>query len=686
MLSSSHRSLRLLLCVFLVTALPALPSDSNLMAADSHDAPQEADAESPDASEEPTESSVEADEPAAPAATRPSLGQLKERLADRAMRSDEATEEPEQDQAQAQDEKPSPKEARDEKKETPKAEPAKKTLTVADLTLRGGFPEGPAQQGLFGEMHSSLDSMIGRLDAAAEDDAVSAVVLRIERLALGRGKLHELRCAVARIREAGKPVWAVLTSAEPAEYLLAAACDRIVMPESGMLVLPGVRAEMTFYKGLLDKLGIQFQTVQMGKYKGAAEPYSRAEMSGPLRESIGALVDDLYETLVQTIAAERNLEDYRVKTLLDVGVFTAKAARQAGLIDELVYADQIEERLRRELKADRVRLLSDYRRKQIDTNFTGMTGMMRLFELMLGGRPDATATAAKKIAVVYAVGPIMEGKNTTDLFGGQSVGSATMVEALRKAANDAKVAAIVLRIDSPGGSAIASDLIWRETVRIEKPVIASMGDVAGSGGYYIAMGADEIFAEPETITGSIGVVGGKLVLGGLYDKLGLTTEVVARGKNTGLFSATEPFTAEQHKVVSKTLREVYRQFVAKAAKGRNMDLAKLDALAQGRVYTGRMAAEVGLVDRLGTLADAVAAAKRAAGIEDSEKVEILMLPRPRTLFEQLFSDPAAMTELRALAPAIAPDLAGPLLARIDMLRRLFVEPALVWMPYEIQIR
>ncbi len=596
----------------------------------------------------------------------------------------EAEKEEEELTAEESAAKPAP--AEEKPKQEPKAEPAKKTLTVADFTLRGEYPEGPSQPGLFGELQGSLDSLIGRLDAAAEDDSIAAVILRIEQLAVGRGKLHELRCAVARVREAGKPVWAVLTSAQPAEYLLASACDRIVMPESGMLILPGVRAEVTFYKGLLDKLGIRFQMVQMGKYKGAAEPYSRTKMSEPLRESLDALVDDAYELLVETVAADRRLEDHEVKTLLDVGLFTAKAARRAKLVDELIYTDQIEARLRSELKADELKLVTNYRRKKVETTFTGLAGMMKLFELMMAGRPAETATADKKIAVVYAVGPIMEGKNTTDLFGSRSVGSATTVEALRTAANDAKVAAIVLRIDSPGGSAIASDLIWRETVRIEKPVIASMGDVAGSGGYYIAMGADEIFAEPGTITGSIGVVGGKLVLGGLYEKIGLTTEVISRGKNTGLFSTTEPFTSEQEKALSSTLREIYRQFVAKAAKGRNIEVKELDALAQGRVYTGRMAAEVGLVDRLGTLADAIAAARQAAGIEPDEKVEILMLPRPRSLFEQLFEGPGAMTELRTLAPDLGANLATPLLARIALLRRLFTEPALMWMPYDIQLR
>lgn len=680
-----------------VVPVSAAENNDKPAATEKQDAPAQTDKAKRDAPDQPDKAKKDTldsgAEASKPAATRPSLGQLKERLAERVKQpaedaSDvEETKEPEMakdDKAAPQVEKPSPKvaPAKKEPKEGKKAEPAKKTLTVADFTLRGEYPEGPTQAGLFGEMQSSLDEVIGRLDAAAEDEAVAAVILRIEQLAIGRGKLEELRAAVARVRKANKPVWAVLTSAEPAEYLVASACNRIVMPESGMIMVPGVRAEMTFYKGLFDKLGIQFQLLQMGKYKGAAEPYSRTEMSEPLRESLNALIDDTYELLVETVAADRNLKDYEVKTLLDVGLFTAKAAVQAKLVDELVYADQIEQRLQRELKADQLKLVANYHKKKVETNFSGLTGMMKLFEMMMGGKPAETTTAAKKIAVVYAVGPIMEGKNTSDLFGSRSIGSTTMVEALRAAAEDDKVAAIVLRIDSPGGSAIASDLIWRETIRIEKPIIASMGDVAGSGGYYIAMGADEIFAEPSTVTGSIGVVGGKLVLDGLYDKIGLTTEIISRGKNTSLFSSAQAFTPEQERALTSTLRETYHQFVAKAAKGRKMEVKKLDELAQGRLYTGRMAAKLGLIDQLGTLADAVAAAKQAAGIETGEKVEILMLPRPKTLFEQLFEDPTAMSDVRSLVP----ELTAPVLSRIALIRRLFAEPALVWMPYDIQVK
>ena len=278
----------------------------------------------------------------------------------------------------------------------------------------------------------------------------------------------------------------------------------------------------------------------------------------------------------------------------------------------MLYADQLADEIlaSTEGATRRRRRDRDYKKKKIDTDFSGFGGMMKLMEVLIGGEAVGGAGNKPKIAVVYAVGPITEGKSQQrHCSAARRSARPRIIEALRKAADDPKVVAIVLRIDSPGGSATASDLIWRETVRTEKPVVASMGDVAGSGGYYIAMGARKIFAEPGTLTGSIGVIGGKLVTGGLYDKLGLNTEVISRGANSGALSSTQPFTPEERKVWIELLQETYHQFVSKAAEGRKMPYNKLEALAQGRVYTGRMAKKLGLVDELGTLHDAVAAAK-----------------------------------------------------------------------------
>jgi protease-4 len=556
---------------------------------------------------------------------------------------------------------------------------AKKPVVVI-LTLTGGYPEGARSPGLFGDMQPSLNSLIERMDAAAADASVAAVWLKIESPAIGHGKIHEVRAAIARLRKA-KPVYAELTTAGGPDYLLAAACQPIVMPPSGMLSIPGVRAEVTFFKGLLEKLGLQFDALQMGKYKGAAEPLTRSTMSPPLRESYDALVDDRYEDLVATIAADRGLKDYQVKTWLDQGLFTAAAAKKAGLIDDVLYADELQDAIQKKLGVDAIEVVSNYKKKRMDTDFSGISGMMKLLDLLMGTKPSLAAGKKQKIALVYAVGPIMEGKSTSELLGESAIGSTTLVAAFRKAADDPTVRAIVLRIDSPGGSAVASDLIWRETVRCKKPIIASMGDVAGSGGYYIAMGAKKIIATPGTLTGSIGVIGGKLVTGGLYAKLGLTTEVISRGANSGSLSSTQAFSPEERKAWTELLEETYHQFVAKAAEGRKMSYDKLQELAQGRVYTGRMAKRLGLIDAVGTLEDALAAAKTAAGLNADAEVDLLVLPEPKTIFEQLFGDPTASTDLESLLPE-----GFHVLRQTSALRQLLSQRILTWMPYGVDVK
>ncbi len=409
------------------------------------------------------------------------------------------------------------------------AKAVKKTVVVVQ-TIEGEYAEGPTSPGVFGDMKPSLATLVQRLDAAAADKDVAAVWLKIDDLAIGRAKVYELRGAIARLRKAHKPVYAELTTADARQYMLASACDRVVMPPPGVLLIPGVRAEVTFFKGLLDKLGLQFDVLKMGKYKGAAEPFTRKEMSAPLRESYEALVEDNYQDLLGVIAADRHLKDYQVKTYVDRGLFTAEDAKKAGLIDDVLYTDQLEEAIKKDLKTGKVEVVTNYKKHKIDADFSGLGGMVKLIEIFSGAKTTTTIGKKPKIAVVYAVGPIMEGKGDGGMFGSSVIGSTTMVAAIKKAIDDPKVLAIVLRIDSPGGSAVASDLIWRKTVRSKKPVIASMSDVAGSGGYYIAMGAKKIFAAPCTLTGSIGVIGGKLVTRGLYDKLGLNTEVIARAR------------------------------------------------------------------------------------------------------------------------------------------------------------
>ncbi len=383
-----------------------------------------------------------------------------------------------------------------------------------------------------------------------------------------------------------------------------------------------------------------------------------------------------------TIAKDRRLDRGRVKDLVDEGLFTAARAKEVGLIDRIVYADEFRTALAKEKDAAEVTLIEDYGKQELDTDFSGFTGIVKMFELLAGVEPRGKVTANKKIAIIYAVGAITTGEGSAGLFA-ETVGSETIIEALKEAEKDAKVAAIVLRVDSPGGSGLASDLMWREIVRIKekKPIVASMGDTAASGGYYISMGCNKIFAEPGTLTGSIGVVGGKVALKGLYEKAGLTTEIISRGKNSGWMSSDEPFSASERVVVTRLMQDLYQQFTEKAAKGRGLELKELDALAGGRVYSGRMAVKNKLVDELGTLEDAVAAAKKLGGIAAEEKIDRLILPKPKTFFEELLGGGLVYSGVKSFAPELLQQL-----QQAEGLKRVLSEPAVLTMPHAVRIR
>lgn len=567
------------------------------------------------------------------------------------------------------------------------AEPKREKVRLALMVIKSSLPETSGQAGMFGETQMDLRETIGRLDKAAKDKTISGIVLDIRSPEIGRGKMEELRAAITRFRATGKKVYAQVESAMPADYMIACACDEIVMPEAGVIMLPGIHSEATFYKGLLAKVGIQADFIHIGAYKGAAEPLTNEKFSDPVRENMTTLIDGLYDDLVTTIVKDRPLSIAQAREVIDTGLITAKCAKEIGLIDRIAYPDALREELEKSYNAKPLVYVKNYGQKEVDTDFSGPMGIFKLMQVMMGGSSSSKESKGKKIAIVYAVGPIVTGKSQSDPFGGEVMGSSTIVEALRTANEDKQVVAVVLRIDSPGGSALASDLIWHETQALDKPLVASMGDVAGSGGYYIAMGADKILASPGTVTGSIGVVGGKMAISGLYEKLGITTETIERGKNSGLFSSSGKFSESQREVVKAMMEDMYQQFTSKAAEGRHMPLEKLQALAGGRVYTGRQAKENGLVDELGTLHDAIADAKQLAGLEKDADVKIEILPKPTNFLESLFGELEAEREVcvgQGLE-ALAPELTG-LARRAYGLRAMFDQPAAFVMPFDLKIK
>jgi len=564
-----------------------------------------------------------------------------------------------------------------------------KTATVAAITIKGDLAESAGQIGIFGELDPNLSDTLQRLKRAAEDDELSAVVLKIRSPAINFGKLNELRQAIAKVRDAGKRVIAECDSATTFDYLLACACDEIVMPESGVLMLPGLRAEVTYFKALFDKVGVKADMMQVGDFKGAAEPFTRTGMSPAFRKQYEALLDDLFEQIVSTISEARNLSDEQVRELIDAGLHTPDKAKAAGLIDRVAYQDQLETGLEESLGVDKLVMVTDYAKKKVDNDFSGMLGMMKLFELMMGGEPTKRSSSRKKVAVIYASGMIVTGKSEASMFGGSVMGSDTIVKAVRQAADDDSVVAVVLRVDSPGGSSLASDLIWRALQECEKPVIASMGDTAASGGYYISVGCDKIYAEPGTLTGSIGVVGGKIVFKDMLDKVGVSTDVISRGKNSGLLSMEAPFSNSERAAFVEMMQVVYDQFVSKTAAGRKMTRDQVLEVAGGRVWTGRQAQEKGLVDELGTLGDAIAEAKKLGGVESDEQVELLVLPKPTSVLDQLLGIDAAAAgvdqQLGHGLERLSPEMSETV-RRVASLRRVFSEPAVCILPCFVTIR
>jgi protease IV len=585
--------------------------------------------------------------------------------------------------------------------ESGKGSERKATGSIAHLRITGDLPDGVGQGGLLADLSPRLHRIVERLDKAAGDERVAGVLLSIESPAVGRGRADELRAAIGRLRRAGKPVAAMFVGGSPAAYSVAAACDTIAMPPAATLELTGVRAEMMFFKAMLDRLGVDAEILQVGEFKGAGEPLTRTSMSPALRKQYEAFIGDLYEQLVEQVATDRKLEPGRVRELVDTGVFTPVAAREAGLIDAVLYEDEAVAALARKLDAEQPKVSRDYAERKMDDDFSGIGGLVKLMELF-SGQQKVAAGKGRRVAIIHVAGEIREGKSTDDLVMGGSVGSETIVKAIREAAADDKVAAIVLRIDSPGGSALASDLIWREAERAKKPVVASLSDIAASGGYYIAVAADRIVAAPGTLTGSIGVVGGKVAIGGALEKVGVHTDVVSKGKNAGWLSMTEKFTAGEREVFLGTMKDVYRLFTGKVAAGRKLEQAKVDSLAEGRVYTGRQALEAGLVDRLGTLDDAIDEARKLAEIDADEKLERMLLPEPRGLFDDLFAAaggdlapvarraglPAGDAATRAVIMARIAGLPGlePLAAEADTLVQLLSGRPQLLLPLRVRVR
>ncbi len=516
----------------------------------------------------------------------------------------------------------------------------------AEFTLSGTYTDTKVVSTFGTSSTKTIRGLFKKLDALKTDDGLAGVIFKIEGVSVGWATLQEIRNKLNEFRAAEKETIAYLESGGNAEYLLAATMDRIVLMPTGSLNLTGLRAEVLFYKGLLDKLDIQADMLAMGKYKSGVEPYMREGMSDAFRESMTALLDDLYAQLLNHIDEGRDgIPTETASDLINRGPFTAKEAAHEKLVDVLQYYDELVTTLKAASEDEKVAVVKpSFERKRTVPDMNSFAGLMQLFS-MLNPPQRAQVTAENQIALIYASGTILP--DIDSIFTPMSmITPKTLKKAFEKARTDDSVRAVVLRIDSPGGSALASDLIWRDVMltQREKPVVVSMGNVAASGGYYIAMAAGTIVAQPSTLTGSIGVFGGKLNLKGLYNKAGLTKEIIAHGQNATLYSDYGGFTPTERERVEKMMRTVYEDFVNKAAAGRSKSFDDIDEIAQGRVWTGRQAQELGLVDELGGLDDALSIAKKQAGFTEDDKLNLIVLPKQRPFFEQLIEQIIEDTE------------------------------------------
>ncbi|RKU27785.1 signal peptide peptidase SppA [Candidatus Poribacteria bacterium] len=511
------------------------------------------------------------------------------------------------------------------------------TKKYVEFTLNGTYTDTKTVSTFGTSSTKTLRGLFKKLDALKTDDEIAGVIFKIEGVGLGWATLQEIRNKLNEFHETGKETIGYLESGGNAEYLLAATMDRIVLMPTGSLTLTGLRAEVLFYKGLLDKLDIEADMLAMGKYKSGVEPYMRDGMSDAFRESMTALLDDLYAQLLNHLAERReSITTKNASDLMNRGPFTAEEAKQEKLVDALQYYDELIAELKSAPENEEVQVVKPgFERKRKVPDMNSFAGLMQLFS-MLNPPQRAQAAAEHQIALIYASGPILPDIDSP-FIAMSAITPKALKKAFEKARTDDTVQAVVFRIDSPGGSALASDLIWREVMltQREKPVVVSMGNVAASGGYYIAMAAGTIVAHPSTLTGSIGVFGGKLNLKGLYNKAGLTKEIISHGQNATLYSDYGGFTPTERERVEKMMKTVYEDFVNKAATGRNKSFDEIDEIAQGRVWTGKQAKELGLVDEIGGLDTALSIAKKQAGFAEDDKVNLIVLPKQRPFFEQL---------------------------------------------------
>jgi protease IV len=497
------------------------------------------------------------------------------------------------------------------------------------------------------------------LRKAAVDGRVRAIVFEPRDLQIGWAKLQEIHNDLEAFRKSGKPIYAYLKTPGAREYYLATTANRIYMDPEDELNLKGMRFELMYFRKTLDKLGVEVEIQHAGKYKDFGDMFTRTSMSPETKEVLTSVLDGLYGHLVQTIAAARKKTPDQIRSTIDEGPFLSAEAKNHGLIDGLLYEDQMYDEVKAKLAGGDLKKLSLHDYLKVPPSAVGLGGKQR-------------------IALVTGQGGITRGEDGQDFSGDSGIESEGFDRLLRRVGNDADIKGVVVRIDSPGGEVFASDAIWREMNLLskKKPMVISMSDTAASGGYYIAMTGDPVVAYPGTVTGSIGVVFGKANLHGLYDKLGVTKDLLSRGRFADIDSDYQPLSPDGREKLRSAIDENYRSFVTKVATARRRKFEEIEPLSQGRVWLGSQAKANGLVDELGGLDRAIELVKEKAKIPRGERVSLVAYPAKRSIFDIMFGQ-AVESTIESRLGGVLKGWQIRLWARGGMMRL---------MPYTIEVR
>jgi len=517
-----------------------------------------------------------------------------------------------------------------EKIKAKKAE-ADKLLKVAHFDLSQPVLEKTPDLTLFGDAHLiTTPGLVERLHRARDDKAVRAVLITLSaNSGFNTSQALEIKDALGELRKAGKRSFVYADAYDTPAYLAASGATDVCLLEGGEIEMLGVSIEPMFMKGLFEKFGVQADFIQIGEFKGADEQYTRSELSEESKGELNKLADSLYDLITTTISRNRNISKTSVKQIIDDVFLTAKQAKDRKLIDHLVSQDDLRDLITDELHGE-INLLSDYAAPQQERlDFSNPLALLA----NMGKKPKESTKPA--IALIHAEGEIIDGDAGDGLLtGGGNVGSEDIRKAFRMASRDDNVKAIVLRIDSPGGSALASEVMWQavHAAAQDKPVIISVGSMAASGGYYLASAGDYIFADPSAIVGSIGVVGGKFVISGILDKLGVTTQSITRGQNANINSMYQPWSDRQRRLMTNMMKSTYEQFTQRVMTNRKDKIKDIDAVARGRIFLAPQAKDLGMVDELGGLTEAIAYAASEVNLKEKE-YDVKNVPGSRSILD-----------------------------------------------------